>query len=102
MNKIKARYLVDLVTLVSFVVTAVTGVIIFIFLPPSEGNRGVHNDFLGWGRHDWGAVHDWAGIIMIIFALLHVILYWKIFAAMAKNFFKKSEEHQVDVEVEKK
>ncbi|MFA5777026.1 MAG: DUF4405 domain-containing protein [Parcubacteria group bacterium] len=100
MNKIKIKYAIDFITLVSFVITAITGAIIFLFLPPGEGNRGIHNDFLGWGRHDWGAVHDWAGIIMVVFALIHVAMYWKMFVCMTKNFFKKNEECQISKEVE--
>lgn len=102
MNKIKAKYIVDLITLLSFVITAITGVIIFLFLPPGEGNRGIHSEFLGWGRHDWGVIHDWAGIIMIIFALIHVTMYWKMFACMTKNFFKKNEECKIDANTGKK
>lgn len=99
--KTKIKYLTDLITLISFLITAITGVIIFLFLPPGEGRRGEHNTLLGFGRHDWGAVHDWAGIIMIIFALIHVVMYWKMFICMTKNFFKKSEECPTETGIEK-
>ncbi|HRY27831.1 MAG TPA: DUF4405 domain-containing protein [Candidatus Moranbacteria bacterium] len=86
MEKIKTKYVVDLVLLVSFLLTAVTGVLIFFFLPPSEG-RGIHSELLGWGRHDWGAVHNWAGIIMMLATVLHVVFNWNVFIAMTKKFF---------------
>gem|GEM_PF-1830302 len=34
MNKQKMKYMVDLITLVSFVIVAITGLLIFFFLPP--------------------------------------------------------------------
>jgi cytochrome b subunit of formate dehydrogenase len=91
-NKQKAKYLVDLITLVSFVIVAITGLLIFFFLPPGEGQRGVHSTLLGYGRHDWGAIHDWAGIVMIVAALAHVVFYWNVFVCTTKNFFKSSKE----------
>jgi len=91
MSKQKIKYVVDVITFLSFLVTAITGLVIFLFLPPGEGRgRGVHNTLLGWGRHDWGTIHDGAGVVMIIFALIHVIFYWKVFVATTKNFFKNN------------
>lgn len=89
-NKFKAKYINDLILLVSFLVTAATGLLIFFFLPPGEG-KGIHSELLGWGRHDWGAIHDWAGIVMIITTFLHIIFHWKVFACQTKNFFKEEK-----------
>lgn len=91
MDKQKAKYIVDLVTLVSFAVVAITGLLIFFFLSSGEG-KGIHSTLLGYGRHDWGAIHNFAGIVMTIGAFLHVIFYWNVFATKTKNFFKAKGE----------
>jgi len=90
MDKIKINYFVDVIAFISFLITAITGIIIFLFLPTGESRGGVHSFLLGYGRHDWGAIHDWAGIIMTIAALVHVALHWKWIVNMTKNLFKKS------------
>jgi len=86
MKKQNIKYIVDAVTLLSFIVTAITGLAMKIFMPGGV-RQGRLQEFLGVQKGDWGFVHDWAGIIMIVFALIHVILYWKMFVCMTKNFF---------------
>jgi len=97
MNKQKARYIVDMVTFLSFIVTAITGLVIFFFLP-SGVRQGRLQEFLGIQKATWSFVHDWAGIIMIIFAFIHVIFYWKVFVCMTKNFFLPSKAEKCEVE----
>ena len=92
MDKAKINYFVDIVSFISFLVTAITGLLIFFFLPSGERNGGVHNTLLGLGRHDWGDIHDWAGIIMIIFAVLHIVLHWNWIVVMTKNLFKRRQK----------
>jgi hypothetical protein len=92
MDKAKINYFVDVIAFVSFLVTAITGVLIFIFLPPGEGRGGVHSYLLGYGRHDWGAIHDWAGIIMTIAAIIHVVLHWKWIVGTTKIIFGKKQD----------
>jgi cytochrome b subunit of formate dehydrogenase len=100
MNKIKTKYAVDLITLISFVITAITGLAIKFFMPSGVRQAG-QQIFLGITRHSWVEIHNWAGIIMIIFALIHVTLYWNIFACMTRNFFKKNEECGINTKTEK-
>jgi len=88
MNKLKINYFVDMIAFVSFIITAVTGIIIFVFLPPGEGRGGLHSTLFGYGRHDWGAIHDWAGIVMTVAALVHVVLHWRWIVDTTKDFFK--------------
>jgi hypothetical protein len=92
--KLKAKYINDLVLLIAFLITTVTGLLIYFFLPSGEG-KGIHNELLGWGRHDWGAIHDLAGIVMIIATALHVFFYRNIFFCQTKNFFK-SEKCEIE------
>lgn len=91
MDKAKLNYLVDAVAGVSFLMTAVTGLIIKAFLPPGEGRGGLHATLWGYGRHDWGEWHDWFGIIMIIAVAVHFVLHWQWVVATTKCFFAKKE-----------
>lgn len=88
MNKAKINYIVDFLMFLSFLVTAVTGLVIFFFLP-SGVKQGGYQEFLGIIKGTWSTVHDWAGIVMLVFVLIHFILHWKWIITMTKNLFKK-------------
>lgn len=85
------KYAIDFITLVSFAVTAVTGLALKFFMPSGVRRAGLQ-EFLGVAKNGWVEVHEIAGILMIIFALIHVIMYWKMFTCMTKNFFNKNKE----------
>ncbi|MBN2142201.1 DUF4405 domain-containing protein [Candidatus Woesearchaeota archaeon] len=89
MNKIKVNYIVDAILGLSFIVTAVTGMLLFIFMP-SGVRQGRLQEFLGVTKETWTFYHDWAGIIMIALALVHLILHWNWIVCMTKSFFKKN------------
>jgi len=89
MNKVKINCFIDVIVFISFLVTAITGVLIIIFLPPGEGRGGAHGTLFNYGRHDWGVIHDWAGIIMTIAVIIHVVLHWSWIIGMTKVFLKK-------------
>ncbi|MEM4263638.1 MAG: DUF4405 domain-containing protein [Candidatus Woesearchaeota archaeon] len=77
MDRIKLNYFVDLGLAVSFVITAVTGILKF----PAFGGRA----------RDFMLLHDWAGIALAAFVLLHLILHWNWMVCMTKGFFKKKK-----------
>jgi len=88
MKKVKIKYIVDIITLISFLITAITGLAMKFFMP-SGVRQGRLQEFLGIQKSVWSQWHDIFGIIMIIAAVAHVIFYWDVFICMTKNFFKK-------------
>ncbi len=84
----RINYVVDFLMTISFIVTAITGLILFFFLP-SGVKQGSYQTFLGIIKGTWSVVHDWSGIIFIILTLLHFILHWNWVVSMTKNLFKK-------------
>jgi cytochrome b subunit of formate dehydrogenase len=90
MNKTKVNYAVDAIALVSFLVTAVTGLAMFFFMPGGV-RQGRVQQFLGIQKGTWTGVHDWAGIVVIVAVLIHVILHWNWIVCMTKSFLKSSE-----------
>ena len=76
MNRLKLNYFVDLGMAISFVIVAVTG----ILKHPYFGGRA--RDYMVW--------HDWAGIVLAGFVLLHLILHWNWIVCTTKNcIFKR-------------
>jgi len=76
MNKPLLNYFIDLGMAVSFVLVAVTGI---LKLPALNGRT-----------RDFMLLHDWSGIVLAVFVLLHLILHWNWIKCMTKNcVFKK-------------
>jgi hypothetical protein len=55
-----------------------TGLVIRYLLPPGSGGRSGGQGLTLWnlGRHDWGDLHFWLALGLIVLLLLHVTLHW--------------------------
>ena len=91
MDKPKINYLVDSIALISFLVTSITGLIIFIFLP-SGVRQGRLQEFAGITKEVWNFIHIWSGILMLVLVVVHLILHWNWIVLMTKNIFGNKYE----------
>jgi hypothetical protein len=72
---------IDLVVAVSFVLAAISGVY-FLFVP---GGRWAADPMLLFSRTTWDLVHTWAGVVMVIAAVVHLAIHWKWVVKVTKN-----------------
>ncbi|MEM4153001.1 MAG: DUF4405 domain-containing protein [Candidatus Pacearchaeota archaeon] len=89
MEKVKLNYIIDFLMAIFFIITAITSLVIFFFLPsgiPHGGNQM----FLGITKREWLSVHNNSGIIFIVLVIVHFILHWNWIISMTKNIFHKS------------
>ena len=91
MEKSKINYIIDALIAISFLVVAITGLVMFFFLP-SGVQRGGYQEFLGIIKHVWIDIHNWSGIILIILVIVHLILHWNWIGHMTKNIWSKKEK----------
>ena len=87
MNKQKINYVIDFLALISFLVTAFSGLTIKFFMP-SGVRQGRLQEFLGLRKEFWSEIHDWFGIIFIVLVVVHFLLHWDWIVCMTKSFFK--------------
>jgi cytochrome b subunit of formate dehydrogenase len=97
-NKARINYYVDIIIAISFVLVALSGVI--LFFAGSGGYQGGRNpryaqEVLGVSRLLWKDLHNWGGIIMMGGALLHLVLHWKWIVCMTRNLFKRPAADRV-------
>ncbi len=85
MNKLKTNIIIDVLMIIAFAVMSATGAIME-YMPTCAKGRGHGAPILGMGRHDWGDIHLWSAIVVLVLLLLHIVLHWK----MVDGFFKKS------------
>lgn len=80
MKKIKALALVDLLSLVSLIVMALTGLVLFLFWPTGSGGAGKNplyvSDFLGLNHQQWVLFHDWSALVFVILMAVHLAMHY--------------------------
>ena len=79
MKRIKALALVDLLALISLVVMALTGLVLFLFWPAGKGGAGKNpdfvNSFIGLNHQQWALFHDWSALVFIILMVIHLAMH---------------------------
>ncbi|MFQ3241100.1 MAG: hypothetical protein ACI9JZ_000784 [Lentimonas sp.] len=67
---------INLSLYLSFCGLAGTGALLtWRLVPGSRGGRGL--SVLGLGRHDWGDIHFWLGVVFIAMTVFHLLLNWQ-------------------------
>lgn len=88
MKRATLNRIIDTLAFAGFVLVTTTGVLLRYLLPPGSG--GLHRIGLGFGaakrpitllwglsRHDWGTVHFWIALGLMIVLTIHLILHWR-------------------------
>ncbi len=86
-GKTRFNFWFDITILIAFLITAISGLLLWLVLPHGRGSQSFI--FLGLTRHTWIDIHDWAGLAMLIGAGTHIVLHWKWISCVANRFFKK-------------
>jgi cytochrome b subunit of formate dehydrogenase len=92
MDKNKINYIIDFLMTVSFIFVAISGLVIFFFLP-SGVRQGGWQEFWGIEKNVWTDIHNWSGIVFVVLVLLHFILHWQWLVCMTKNIFSNEKEN---------
>lgn len=85
MNKLIVKYIVDVGMGLSFLAVFITG--IFKFPGIREHLPFIYEII---PRQQMATIHDWSGIAMGLFVLIHLILNWDWIVATTKGFFIKN------------
>jgi cytochrome b subunit of formate dehydrogenase len=86
MNKNNVKFLVDFLMFIDFLILAVSGFVLWFFLPSGSGKSSIFLLF----RNQWLKMHDLTSVILIVLLLIHLILNWTWIKCMFRNIFKKS------------
>ena len=78
------RSFISVLTAVSFVGMAFTGVILFV-VPPGRVANWTGWTLLGLTKHEWIGLHDWFSIIFVVASVVHLYLNWKPFVSYFKS-----------------
>ncbi len=92
------NYWIDVLMLLSFIITSATGLIMLFFLP-SGVRAGGYQIFWGIIKHNWVSIHIWSGIIFMILVAVHFILHWYWMAKMTKRILRLKEKANKSKEI---
>jgi cytochrome b subunit of formate dehydrogenase len=91
MHRDRLNYWIDVGLLVSFIIVAVSGLVIaFAFVSGSPG-EGRDITFLGTDKADWLPWHGYSGLVMIALVLVHLALHFEWLVCMTKSLFEEEE-----------
>ena len=75
-NKNKLKYLADIILFISMFGLAGTGIIMAFCTQSGPRVEESLKYFLKLHRHQWGTIHFYFSIILVIFVIIHLILEW--------------------------
>lgn len=81
MSKSKLNLLIDTLAYLGMMAMVSTGLLLMYIMPPGtggcHGEGGARITLLGLSRHEWGKVHWYVAIGLIVVAAVHVLLHWR-------------------------
>lgn len=94
-SKCKINYWIDIVIAIGFLLSAVSGIVLF-FAGSSGGYQGGRNprylqNILFMARTGWKTLHNWSSLVMIAGVALHLVLHTRWMINMTRLLLRKSD-----------
>lgn len=91
MKRIALNAVVDIGCLITFIPSAISGLVLYFALP--AGGRGSGwIEFLGIPRNQWVAMHNNSSLLFVVLLTLHLLLHWKFFWHLPQYLQSKAGE----------
>jgi len=84
MKRITVNALVDIGCLITFILSLITGLVLYFFLPSGSGRGGSWSTWMGITRSNWVLWHDVASFAFAALLIVHLLLHWKFFRHIGK------------------
>ena len=94
-NKMLLNIIIDFVMLIAMALVSISGFILEIVIPSRHAVRFQSvtpwsSHLFGLGRHDWGNIHLWAGVVLLALLAIHILSHINMVSAFVK---KKCPNH---------
>jgi hypothetical protein len=84
MSKAKFLFGLAIMALVTFLIQAISGFVLWLVLERGEGNgsgKGLgrlgNEDTFIWARHTWIDIHDWTAVALLVIIAIHIFMHWR-------------------------
>lgn len=94
-NKMLLNIIIDFVMLIAMALVSISGFILEIVIPSRHAVRFQSvtpwsSHLFGLGRHDWGNIHLWAGVVLLALLAIHILSHINMVSVFVK---KKCPNH---------
>ena len=98
-NKMLLNIIIDFVMLIAMALVSISGFILEIVIPSRHAVRFQSvtpwsSHLFGLGRHDWGNIHLWAGVVLFALLAIHILSHMNMVSAFVK---KKCPNHILQI-----
>lgn len=81
---------IDLLAAICLLVVLATGYVLRFPLPPATNRT---HELWGFSRHEWGLIHSWASVGLLLVLAIHVVLHWEWIFSMFRRRFVGEHAH---------
>jgi hypothetical protein len=92
MKRVTINALVDIGCLVTFLLSLLTGMVLYFFLPSGGGRGGSWVTWMSITRHDWVLYHDVSSFIFAALIIIHLVLHVAFFTNIRKYLATQAGE----------
>jgi hypothetical protein len=86
-GKNKINFWLDITIFITFMITAITGLMLWLLIPSGQGSGQLI--FYGLTRRQWVDIHDWLGLVMLLGVIIHFVLHWRWLNCVLDRFLGK-------------
>ena len=86
-GKNRFNFWLDLSALLGFIITALTGVILWLVIPHGRGSD--YLTFVSISRAAWIDIHQWVGLGTLASLGIHIAIHWKWIKSVAQRYFSR-------------
>jgi hypothetical protein len=66
-------WLIDTLAAAGLLTMVTTGYVLRFTLPPARNHT---HELWGLSRYDWGGIHSWASLGLLLVLIIHLVLHW--------------------------
>ncbi len=86
MKKNTIKYMIDIAMFIDICSIAVVGLLLGFVIPKGKVPH-LDKYFLGLHRHDWGDIHLYLSVSLLILLVIHIWLNWAWIVQFTRNYF---------------
>lgn len=86
MKKISLKYIIDAILFIDICSIALIGLLLGFVVPEGKIHQSTKY-FLGLHRHEWGDIHLYLSILLLILLIFHLWLNWTWIVQSTKRYF---------------
>jgi hypothetical protein len=86
MKKNSLKYFINALLFIDICSTAIIGLLLGFVIPKGNGHPGTRY-FLGLPRHQWGDIHLYLAVLLLILLAVHLWLNWTWVVQSTKRYF---------------